>query len=139
MSSHIPKSLVWVRVVTRLLETEHLLNQSLDENDRLKDFEKTASTRIQTVESKHKSAETGLMTTERQVVELKAKLDREYKNSSQLWLEISELKNEVNEAQVGAQKAEDEAQAYYNQDFDKAANSFKSQLADECNKYFLQG
>uniref|UniRef100_A0A2N9HR10 Uncharacterized protein n=1 Tax=Fagus sylvatica TaxID=28930 RepID=A0A2N9HR10_FAGSY len=78
-----------------LLETKRLLNQSLKENDRLKDLEKTASTRIQAAESKHKSAEASLMTAE--------------------------------------------CQAYYDQGFYEAANSLKSQLAEECNKYFFQG
>uniref|UniRef100_A0A2N9FR87 Uncharacterized protein n=1 Tax=Fagus sylvatica TaxID=28930 RepID=A0A2N9FR87_FAGSY len=94
---------------SRLLETERLLHESLEENDRLKDFEKKASVMIQAAESKHKSAEVG------------------------------ELKNAVNEARKGAQKAEEEAQAYYDQGFDEAANSLKSQLANECNKHFLQG
>ncbi len=98
-----------------------------------------ASARIQAAKSKHKSVEAGLMTAECQVVELTAKLDREYKHASQLWGEISELKNEVNKARAGAQKAEDEAQAYYDQGFDEATNSLKSQLTDECNKYFFQG
>ena len=48
-----------------MLETEHLLHESLEENDRLKDFEKKASAIIQAAKSKHKSAEVGLMTTER--------------------------------------------------------------------------
>uniref|UniRef100_A0A2N9IRN8 Uncharacterized protein n=1 Tax=Fagus sylvatica TaxID=28930 RepID=A0A2N9IRN8_FAGSY len=87
---------------SRLLETERFLNQSLDENDQLKDLEKMASTRIQATKSKHKSVEAGLMTAE-------------------------------------CQKAEDEAQAYYDQGFDEATNSLKSQLTDECNKYFFQG
>ena len=52
-------------------------------------------------------------------------------------MEVGELKNVVNEAQEGAQKAEEEAQAYYDQGFDEAANSLKSQLANECNKHFL--
>ena len=71
------------------------------------------------------------------MVELKVKLDQEYKTSSQLRVEVGELKNVVNEAQEGAQKAEEEAQAYYDQGFDEAANSLKSQLANECNKHFL--
>ena len=73
------------------------------------------------------------------MVEFKAKLDQEYKTSSQLWVEVGELKNAVNEAWKRAQKAEEEAQAYYDQGFDEAANSLKSQLANECNKHFLQG
>jgi chromosome segregation ATPase len=122
-----------------LLETERLLHESLVENDRLKAFEKQALARIQAAESKHKSAEAGLMTAKRQVVELKAKLDREYKTSSQLRVEVGELKDAVNVAREGAQKAEEEAQAYYDQGFDEAATSLKSQLANECNKHFLQG
>ena len=85
-----------------MLETERLLDESLEENDQLKALEKQASTRIQATESKHKSAEAGLMTAERQVVELKAKLDREYKTSSQLWVEVGELKDAVNVAREGA-------------------------------------
>uniref|UniRef100_A0A2N9GI55 Uncharacterized protein n=1 Tax=Fagus sylvatica TaxID=28930 RepID=A0A2N9GI55_FAGSY len=98
---------------SRLLETERLLNQSLIENDRLRDLEKSASTRIQATKSKHKSAE--------------------------LRAEISELKTEVNKARAAVQKAEDEAQSYYDQGFDEATSSLKSQLAEECNKYFFQG
>ncbi len=85
-----------------MLETERLLNRSLEENNRLKDLEKTALARIQTTESKHKSAKAGLMTAERQVIELKAKLDREYKTSSQLQVENSKLKNAVDEARAEA-------------------------------------
>ena len=81
-----------------MLEIERLFHESLEKNDRLKDFEKKASAMIQAIESKHKSAEAGLITAERQVVELKAKLDREYQTSSQLWVEVGELKNAVNEA-----------------------------------------
>ena len=65
-----------------MLEIERLLNQSLEENKRLKDLEKSASARIQVAESKHKSAKVDLMTAECQVIELKAKLDGEYKTSS---------------------------------------------------------
>ena len=53
-----------------LLETERFLNQSCDEVKRLKDFEKSALTKIWVAESAHKSAEAGLKTSERQVVEL---------------------------------------------------------------------
>jgi chromosome segregation ATPase len=75
-----------------LLETERLLNQSLVENDRLRDLEKSASARIQATESKHKSAEARLMTVERQVVELTAKLDREINRACELRAEIASLK-----------------------------------------------
>jgi chromosome segregation ATPase len=121
------------------LEIERLLHESLAENDRLRDFEKKASAMIQVAESKHKSAEAGLMTAECQVVELSEKYDREIEHSSKLWGDISALKAEVHEAQVAAHKAEDSAQAYYDQGFDEAANSLKSQLAEKCNKYFIQG
>ena len=73
------------------------------------------------------------------MIELKAKLDREYTNSSQLRVENSELKDAINEALAEVQKVEDEAQSYYDQGFDEAANSLKSQLADECNKFFIRG
>jgi hypothetical protein len=43
-----------------LIETERLLNESLIKNDRLREIEKTASARIQEVESQHKTAEEGL-------------------------------------------------------------------------------
>ncbi len=68
-----------------------------------------ASARIQAAESMHKSAKASLMTAERQVIELKAKLDREYKTSSQLRVENSGLKDAVDEARAEIQKAEDEA------------------------------
>ena len=54
-------------------------------------------------------------------------------------MEDGKLKDVVNVARERAQKAEEEAQAYYDQGFDEAANSLKSQLANECNKHFLQG
>uniref|UniRef100_A0A2N9EH39 Uncharacterized protein n=1 Tax=Fagus sylvatica TaxID=28930 RepID=A0A2N9EH39_FAGSY len=65
-------------VGSRLLETESLLREALTENASLKELEKTASTRIQTVESQHKSVEARLMTAERQMRELKAKYDDEF-------------------------------------------------------------
>ena len=37
------------------------------------------------------------------------------------------------------QKADDSAQQYYDQGFDETANSLKSQLKDECDKYFVRG
>uniref|UniRef100_A0A2N9G7V4 Uncharacterized protein n=1 Tax=Fagus sylvatica TaxID=28930 RepID=A0A2N9G7V4_FAGSY len=109
----------------RLLETECLLNLSLEENKRLKDFEKSASARIRAAECAHKSAEAGLMTADGQAIELKEKLDREYTTSSVLQVENSGLKDAINEARAEVQKAEDEAQSYYDQGFDEAANSLK--------------
>ena len=54
-------------------------------------------------------------------------------------MENRELKDTVNKAQAKVQKAESEAQSYYDQGFNKAASSLKSQLASECNKFFVQG
>ncbi len=42
------------------METERLLNESLVENDRLREVEKTVFARIREVESQHKTAEEGL-------------------------------------------------------------------------------
>jgi hypothetical protein len=58
-----------------LLETERLLNESLIENDRLYELEKTALARIQEAESQHKSTEVRLHKAECQVVEISAKLE----------------------------------------------------------------
>jgi phage shock protein A len=124
---------------SRLLEIEHLLNESLIENDRLRDLKKTASTRIQAAKSNHKSVEARLKTAERQVKELTAKLDREINRACKLRAKNKKLKAEVDKARAGVQKAEDTAQSYYNQGFEKVAESLKSQLAKECNKCFLQG
>jgi hypothetical protein len=73
------------------------------------------------------------------VVELSEKLDREMNLSYELRGEINDLKAQVAEAKAGIQNVEDSDQAYYDQGFDEAANSLKSQLAEECNKYFIQG
>uniref|UniRef100_A0A2N9FVY1 Glucose-methanol-choline oxidoreductase C-terminal domain-containing protein n=1 Tax=Fagus sylvatica TaxID=28930 RepID=A0A2N9FVY1_FAGSY len=66
---------------SRLIETECLLNDSLIENDRLREVENMASARILEVESKHKTAEEGLQIAERQLVEISAKLERECNRS----------------------------------------------------------
>ena len=50
-------------VGSRLIETEHLLNESLIENDQLRELEKIASARIQEIESQRKIAEEGLQIT----------------------------------------------------------------------------
>ena len=123
-----------------MLETERHLNESLIENDWLRKLEKTASTRIQATKSNLKSAaEARLKIAERQVKELTTKLNREISHSCELRTENRELKAEVDEARTGVQKAEDTAQAYYDQGFKEGADFLKSQLAQECNKYFLQG
>ena len=58
-----------------MIETERLLNESLVENDRLREVEKTASARIQEVEDQHKTAKEGLQTIKCQLVEISAKLE----------------------------------------------------------------
>uniref|UniRef100_A0A2N9G3B9 Uncharacterized protein n=1 Tax=Fagus sylvatica TaxID=28930 RepID=A0A2N9G3B9_FAGSY len=73
------------------------------------------------------------------VTKLEKKLDWEFTSSSQLQVENSELKDAITEAQAKVQKAEDEAQSYYDQGFNEAADSLQSQLRDECNKFFIQG
>jgi hypothetical protein len=73
------------------------------------------------------------------VTKLEKKLDWEFTSSSQLRVENSELKDAITEAQAKVQKAEDEAQSYYDQGFNEAADSLQSQLRDECNKFFIQG
>ncbi len=121
------------------METERRLNQSQEEIKRLMDFEKLASAKIHAAESAQKSAEAGLMNMERQVTELKKKLDWEYTSGSQLRVENSQLKDAITEAQAKVQKVEEEAQSYYDQGFNEAADSLQSQLKGECNKYFIQG
>ena len=96
-----------------MIETERLLNESLIENDRLHEVEKTASARIQEVESQHKNAEEGLQTAECQLVEISAKLERECDRSSGLQVEIDKLKAELAEARLTAHNAESAAQAFY--------------------------
>ena len=58
-----------------MIETKRLLNESLIENDRLREVEKTASARIQEVKSQYKTAEEGLQIAECQLVEISAKLE----------------------------------------------------------------
>uniref|UniRef100_A0A2N9JA20 Uncharacterized protein n=1 Tax=Fagus sylvatica TaxID=28930 RepID=A0A2N9JA20_FAGSY len=84
-----------------LIETEHLLNESLIENDRLREVERTASARIQEVEGQYKSVEEGLQTAESQLVEISAKLERECDRSSGFQAEIDRLKTELAESRIG--------------------------------------
>ena len=65
-----------------MVEAECFFNESLVENDRLREVERTASARIQEVESQHKTAEEGLQKAECQLVEMSAKLERECEHSS---------------------------------------------------------
>jgi hypothetical protein len=122
-----------------LIETEHLLNESLIENDKLREVEKTASARIQEVKSQHKSAEEGLQTAECQLVEISAKLERECDRSSGFQVEINKLKAELAEARLTAHNAENVAQAFYDYGFEEATESLRFQLCRECNIYFLKG
>jgi chromosome segregation ATPase len=122
-----------------LIKTKRLLNDSLIENDRLREIEKTASTRIREVESQHKTAEEGLQIAERQLVEISAKLERECNRSSGFQVEINKLRAELAEARKAAQNAENAAQAFYDQGFEEASESLRSQLGRECNIHFLKG
>jgi hypothetical protein len=121
------------------METERLLNESLIKNDRLREVEKNASTRIQEVESQHKTTEEGLQTAECQLVEISAKLERECNRSSRFQAEIDRLRAELAEAWTVAHNAENAAQAFYDQGFEEATRSLRLQLCRECNIYFLKG
>ena len=121
-----------------MIETERLLNDSLIENDRLREIEKTASARIREVESQHKTAKEGLQIAERQLVEISAKLERECNRSSGFQVKINKLRAELAEARKAAQNAENAAQAFYDQGFKEASESLRSQLGRECNIHFLK-
>uniref|UniRef100_A0A2N9GEP9 Uncharacterized protein n=1 Tax=Fagus sylvatica TaxID=28930 RepID=A0A2N9GEP9_FAGSY len=120
----------------RLIEAERLLNESLAENDRLREVEKVASARIREVESQHKTAEEGLQKAECQLVEMSAKLERECERSSGFQAEIDKLKAELAEARQVSSNAENEAQATYDRGFADAAGSLRLQLRRECNIQF---
>jgi hypothetical protein len=122
-----------------LIEAERLLNESLVENDRLREVEKTASARIREVEDQHKTAEEGLQRTECQLVEISAKLERECERSSGFQAEIDKLRAELADARRVSSEAENVAQAVYDRGFADAAGSLKLQLRRECNIYFLKG
>uniref|UniRef100_A0A2N9GQ65 Transposase (putative) gypsy type domain-containing protein n=1 Tax=Fagus sylvatica TaxID=28930 RepID=A0A2N9GQ65_FAGSY len=81
----------------RLLETERRLNRSAEEIKRLKDLESSAS--------------------------LQRKLDSEHKSASQVRIENSQLKDALTEAEAKVVKAEQEAQAYYDQGWHKALDN----------------
>uniref|UniRef100_A0A2N9GFT3 Uncharacterized protein n=1 Tax=Fagus sylvatica TaxID=28930 RepID=A0A2N9GFT3_FAGSY len=123
----------------RLLETERRLNRSAEEIKRLKDLESSASVRIRAAESAQKSAEAGLLNLQNQLAELQRKLDSEHKSASQVRIENSQLKDALTEAEAKVVKAEQQAQAYYDEGFDQASESLLEQLKGECNKYFVQG
>ena len=98
---------------SRLIETKHLLKDSLIENDRLREVEKTTSARIQEVENQYKTAKEGLQTTECKLVEISAKLERECNRSNGFQMEINKLRVELVEARTAAQNIENAAQAFY--------------------------
>jgi chromosome segregation ATPase len=75
----------------------------------LKDFEKEDSAKIQAAENGWKSAEAGLKSYERQVVEIQGKYDWELDRSSGLRGEISTLRDEVQKLQAEKQKVDDSA------------------------------
>uniref|UniRef100_A0A2N9FZB0 Uncharacterized protein n=1 Tax=Fagus sylvatica TaxID=28930 RepID=A0A2N9FZB0_FAGSY len=119
------------------LKRDSILSQK--EIKSLKDLEMSASAKIRAAKTAHKSAKAGLMNMEHQVTKLKKELDLEFTSGSQLRLENNRLKDTLNEARAEVQKAKGEAQSYYDQGFEEAANSLRSQLSDECNKFFVQG
>uniref|UniRef100_A0A2N9IKC7 Uncharacterized protein n=2 Tax=Fagus sylvatica TaxID=28930 RepID=A0A2N9IKC7_FAGSY len=95
------------KVGSRLLETKRLLREALVENVSLKELEKTALTKIHATESQHKSAEAGLMTTEHQVRELKAKYDDEFNRVYELRVENQKLLADLKAARAEVKKTED--------------------------------
>ena len=119
-----------------MIETERLLNESLVENDRLREVEKTVSARIREVEDQHKTAEEGLQRTVCQLVEILAKLEPERERSSGFQAKIDKLRTELADARRVSENA---AQAVYDRGFEDAAGSLKLQLRRECNIYFLKG
>ena len=54
-------------------------------------------------------------------------------------MEINKLRAELAEARTAAQNAENAAQAFYDQGFEEASESLRSQLGQECNIHFLKG
>ena len=86
-----------------MVETERLLNESLVENNRLCEVEKTASTRILE----------GLKIVECQLVEISAKLERECDRSSGFQGEIDKLRAKLAKARMVARSAKNAAQAFY--------------------------
>jgi hypothetical protein len=54
-------------------------------------------------------------------------------------VEINKLRAELAEARTAAQNAENAAQAFYDQGFEEASESLRSQLGRECNIHFLKG
>ena len=113
--------------------------EARSENNLLKELEKTACIRIQAAESQHKSAKAGLMTAEYQVRELKAKYDKEFNKVYELHIENQKILPDLEAIQAEVKKAKDSGQVYYDQGFEEAIESLKSQLAEECNSCFLQG
>ena len=122
-----------------MVEAKRLLNESLIENDKLREVERTTSVRIREVESQHKTAEEGLQTAECQLVEMSAKLERECERSNGFQAEIDKLKAELAEARQVSSNAENAAQAVYDRGFADAVGSLKFQLRKECNIHFLKG
>ena len=105
------------------METERRLNQSREEIKRLTDFEKLASVKIRAAKSAQKSAEAGLLNLQNQVTELQRKLDWEFKSASQVRVKNDQLKDALIEAEAKVQRAEEQAQAYYDQGFNEASDS----------------
>jgi flagellar biosynthesis/type III secretory pathway protein FliH len=73
------------------------------------------------------------------MVEISGKLERECDRSNRLQTENNKLRAELVESRTAAQNAENAAQAFYDQGFEEATESLRSQLGRECNIYFLKG
>ena len=73
------------------------------------------------------------------MVEILAKLERECDRSNRLQTESNKLRAELVESWTATQNAENAAQAFYDQGFEEATESLRSQLGRECNIYFLKG
>ena len=63
----------------------------------------------------------------------------EFNRVYELHAENQKLLADLEAARVEVKKAEDAGQAYYDQGFDEATESLKSQLGKECKSCFLQG
>uniref|UniRef100_A0A2N9HV42 Uncharacterized protein n=1 Tax=Fagus sylvatica TaxID=28930 RepID=A0A2N9HV42_FAGSY len=80
-----------------------------------------------------------LLETERRLNQSREEIKRltDFEKSASAKIRAVESAQEETEAKV--QKSEEQAQAYYDQGFNEAADSLQLQLKGECNKYFIQG
>ncbi len=76
---------------------------------------------------------------EHQVKEFEKKYNAEFNKVFELRVENKNILAELEDTRAAVKKAEDEGQVYYDQGFNEATESLKSQLGRECNHCFLQG